>query len=182
MTILHKGAIEKWPNIFQQVACISHTDLSDMSIVGTCDILVYKSHHQVMWFVQLVDSILLSIYVVTCHWNHFYDLAMCKNFQNCFSEENIIILSLNTVMPIIVMVWLSKMTQCLHRRIFLFVWFVAFRPKSTAMVMVGRSVHVTTLFPGQLEQAVNQYFVHILSLVTDIKPSWMIQRKGGEWP
>ena len=27
--------------------------------------------------------------------------------------------------------------------------FVALRPKSTAMVMAGRSVHLTTLFPGQ---------------------------------
>ena len=27
--------------------------------------------------------------------------------------------------------------------------FVALRPKSTAMVMVGQSVHLTTLFPGQ---------------------------------
>ena len=31
---------------------------------------------------------------------------------------------------------------------FLFVCFVALRPKSTAMVMAGRSVHLTTLFPG----------------------------------
>ena len=31
----------------------------------------------------------------------------------------------------------------------LFVCFVALRPKSTAMVMGGRSVHLTTLFPGQ---------------------------------
>ena len=31
----------------------------------------------------------------------------------------------------------------------LFVCFVALRPKSTAMVMAGRSVHQTTLFPGQ---------------------------------
>ena len=30
-----------------------------------------------------------------------------------------------------------------------FVCFVALRPKSTAMVMVGRSVHLTTLFPWQ---------------------------------
>ena len=30
-----------------------------------------------------------------------------------------------------------------------FVCFVALHPKSTAMVMVGRSVHLTTLFPGQ---------------------------------
>ena len=27
--------------------------------------------------------------------------------------------------------------------------FDALRPKSTAMVMAGRSVHLTTLFPGQ---------------------------------
>ena len=39
------------------------------------------------------------------------------------------------------------------------VCFVALRPKSTAMVMAGRLVH--------LGQAVNQYFVHILSLVND---------------
>ena len=31
----------------------------------------------------------------------------------------------------------------------LFVCFVALRPKSTAMVMAGRSVHLTTFFPGQ---------------------------------
>ena len=31
----------------------------------------------------------------------------------------------------------------------LFVCFVALRPKSTAMVMAGQSVHLTTLFPGQ---------------------------------
>ena len=28
--------------------------------------------------------------------------------------------------------------------------FVALRPKSTAMVISGRSVHLTTLFPGQV--------------------------------
>ena len=32
---------------------------------------------------------------------------------------------------------------------FVFVCFVALRPKSTAMVIAGRSVHLTTLFPGQ---------------------------------
>ena len=31
----------------------------------------------------------------------------------------------------------------------LFVCFVALRPKSTAIVIAGRSVHLTTLFPGQ---------------------------------
>ena len=48
-------------------------------------------------------------------------------------------------------------TQCItvnshlkdYFRYILFVCFVALRPKSTAMVMAGRSVHLTTLFPGQ---------------------------------
>ena len=31
----------------------------------------------------------------------------------------------------------------------LFICFVALRPKSTGMVIAGRSVHLTTLFPGQ---------------------------------
>ena len=44
------------------------------------------------------------------------------------------------------------------------------------------SSHKHTFFLGKLEQTVNQYFVHILSLVTDNNPSWMIQWKGGEWP
>ena len=64
---------------------------------------------------------------------------------------------------------------------FCLVYFAALCPKSTAMVMAGwsvhltkamvmagRSVYLTTLFfLGKLEQAVNQYFLHILLLVTD---------------
>ena len=54
----------------------------------------------------------------------------------------------------------------------LFCLFVcALHHKSTAMVMVGRSVLLITLFLGKLEQAVNQYFMHILSLVTHNNPS-----------
>ena len=34
-------------------------------------------------------------------------------------------------------------------KVSLFVCFVALRSKSTAMVMAGRSVHLTTIFPGQ---------------------------------
>ena len=46
------------------------------------------------------------------------------------------------------------------------------RPKSTAKVMVGAvSSPNHTFFLGKLEQAVNQYLVHILSLVTDNNPS-----------
>ena len=52
-----------------------------------------------------------------------------------------------------------------------FVCYIALCPKSTAMVMAGRSAHVSTFFPGHAEQAVCQFFVHILSLVTDINPS-----------
>ena len=44
--------------------------------------------------------------------------------------------------------WLNCRFVCL---------FVALSPKSTAMVIAGRSVHLTTLFfLGKLEQAVNQ--------------------------
>ena len=39
------------------------------------------------------------------------------------------------------------------------------------MVMAGRSVYLITLFLGKLEQAVDQYFMHILSFVTDNNPS-----------
>ena len=37
----------------------------------------------------------------------------------------------------------------LKNRSILFVCFVALRSRSTAMVIAGRSVHLTTLFPGQ---------------------------------
>ena len=43
-------------------------------------------------------------------------------------------------------------TQCRPRSEAVYCWlvgFVALRPKSTAMVIAGRSVHLTTLFPGQ---------------------------------
>ena len=44
----------------------------------------------------------------------------------------------------------AQIVQSQVRLLFrLFVCFVALRPKSTAMVMVGRSVHLTTLFLGQ---------------------------------
>ena len=49
----------------------------------------------------------------------------------------------------------------------LFCLFVALRLKTTAMVIAGRSVHLAHFFLGKLEQAVNQYFVHVLLIVTD---------------
>ena len=42
-----------------------------------------------------------------------------------------------------------KLFQGFKDIVILFVSFVAIRPKSTAEVMAGRSVHLTTLFPGQ---------------------------------
>ena len=69
------------------------------------------------------------------------------------------------------MIRFGAMIQDLEPSLVLFVCFVALCLKSTAMVMVGRSVHLTIFFLGKLEQAVNQYFVHTLSLVIDINPS-----------
>ena len=69
-------------NIFRQLAYILHTDLSDLNIVVTCDILVYQLHHEVMWWsARLFDSNLLSICFIPCHWNCVFDLAMCKMFS-----------------------------------------------------------------------------------------------------
>ena len=49
-------------------------------------------------------------------------------------------------------------------------------------VMSGRSVNLSTLFPGRL-RPVNQYFVHILSPVTDNCPSWISGRwNESMWP
>ena len=59
------------------------------------------------------------------------------------------------------LIWIKKKTKTKNDRGSLLVcqyamknccWlvgFVALRPKSTAMVIAGRSVHLTTLFPGQ---------------------------------
>ena len=43
----------------------------------------------------------------------------------------------------------DKTAQCAVLSAFAACLFVALRPKSTAMVIAGRSVHLITLFPGQ---------------------------------
>ena len=48
---------------------------------------------------------------------------------------------------LVLLVIFTLIIKCI--RVCFFVCFVALRPKSTAMVMAGRSVHLTTLFPGQ---------------------------------
>ena len=49
--------------------------------------------------------------------------------------------------PSLVLVQPRKTRPCLTES--WLVGFVALRPKSTAMVIAGRSVHLATLFPGQ---------------------------------
>ena len=44
---------------------------------------------------------------------------------------------------------IAKQSNVPHYSQLLCVCFVALRPKSTAMVIAGRSVHLTTPFPGQ---------------------------------
>ena len=45
---------------------------------------------------------------------------------------------------------ISLINSIMHEhKYYLFVCFGALRPKSTAMVIAGPSVHLTTLFPGQ---------------------------------
>ena len=52
----------------------------------------------------------------------------------------------------ILMIVASGSSHCFchyHEILMIFVCFVALRPKSTAMVIAGWSVHLTTLFPGR---------------------------------
>ena len=44
--------------------------------------------------------------------------------------------------------------------------------------MSGRLVNLIIFFPGKLDLAVSQYFVHILSLVTDKNPSCNSEREA----
>ena len=66
---------------------------------------------------------------------------------------------------------IAKSRALVHMRFLCLFVFAALRPKSTAVVMAGRSVPLTTFFLGKLEQAVNQYFKHLLSFITDNNPS-----------
>ena len=74
-----------------------------MPVQTMCDILAYQMRHEVMCFTRLIyqseSSVTLTVSIA---W------SCVKYFLKCFSAENIIILSLNTVRPIVVMVWLSK--------------------------------------------------------------------------
>ena len=47
------------------------------------------------------------------------------------------------------MILMAQTSTLLSKKLFFLICFVALGPKSTAMVMAGRSLHLTTLFPGQ---------------------------------
>ena len=74
----------------------------------------------------------------------------------------------------------EKLRSISEKLFFTFFCFVALRPKSTAMVMVGTVSSPNHTFSWASLNKQIQYFVHILSLVTDNNPFRMIQRKGGE--
>ena len=59
------------------------------------------------------------------------------------------IVIVENIVSFIVMLFLSVFLLYFFILHCLFACFVALRPKSTAMVIAGRSVHLTTLFPGQ---------------------------------
>ena len=74
-----------------------------------------------------------------CIYTQFLSYSYCKKLCQL---RNFLRLSKNCMgLKLLLMPWIPEIQ-------FLFVCFVALRPKSTAMVMAGRSVHLTTLFPG----------------------------------
>ena len=79
------------------------------------------------------------------------DVALLEEKQLTISQENILLC--NNICPVCthIQVAIKKVISTFSHEIAivcLFI-FVALRPKSTAMVIAGRSVHLTTLFPGQ---------------------------------
>ena len=84
----------------------SNTELSDLKMVGTGDIFVYiishitKSWDSPGWLIQTCYQFASSRVPETA----YLSWPCTKCFQKCFSAENLIILSLNTVIPIFVSV------------------------------------------------------------------------------
>ena len=79
---------------------------------------------------------------ISNHWDKFH-LNLKTVFYDFDPTTHPILFRSNTVRR-----------KCTHqiggnRKCFVLFVFVALRPKSTAMVIAGRSVYLTTLFPGQ---------------------------------
>ena len=72
----YSHSISEYMHIVSAGKYFLNTNLSDLSNVGTCDIFVYPMRHQIMWSTRLVNSKLLSICVITRHWNNFLDPKM----------------------------------------------------------------------------------------------------------
>ena len=89
----------------------------DLSTVGTCDIFVNtcvtESCDSPDWTIQYYLSSPSSRVTETVSMK----MPCGECFQKCFSAYNMISLWLNTVIPIIVMIWLPKKTRYLHWRI-----------------------------------------------------------------
>ena len=64
--------------------------------------------HKIMWFARLADSNLLSISVVTFHWNRFFDLAMLEMFSKVFSYRKSYHSDAKNVISIIVIGYLMS--------------------------------------------------------------------------
>ena len=71
------------------------------------------------------------MYLIYSNWLNSYVMHVCKN--------NLFLAYIDVFKYDLGQLWCHLLFICL----------VALRPKSTAMVMAGRSVHLTTLFPGQ---------------------------------
>ena len=132
---------------------------------------------------KLTDKKIITILCSKILLNWPYVLGDCR----LFFQKNIVFLGVcsgfaiislwkRELVPLLYLpfnvTWLLVVCFSSSQLVGFLVCFVALHPKSTAMVIVGQSVHLTTLFPWQaFKQAVNQYCVHILLLVTDNNPS-----------
>ena len=76
--------------------------------------------------------------------NHTNNPLEIYTLQFCFSNRLLCICCVD-IMSIFVS-YIKRVVDVLRAYWFVF---VALRPMSTAMVIAGRSVHLTTLFPGQ---------------------------------
>ena len=83
-----------------------------------------------------------------CYWSLLCYVALSVQFFNHLAEE--VSERESWLLYFYWLYWLAAVLRLLVLCVSsLFFVFVALHPKSTAMVMAGRSVHLTTHFPGQ---------------------------------
>ena len=134
--------LKKMSVMLESVHVATTFQLIEMSSITTPSQKQFRIFAQVpffKWFLGKISAILPICIMkkfnleVTCKRNCFGYWNWCKRLPNFI---NVAALSRTFVLLFITSFWLL-------------VGFVALRPKSTAMVIAGRSVHLTTLFPGQ---------------------------------